>query len=101
MQIPRISLLSDEDTHDLFHNLTILNRQVVEISTNQKDLMHRFELLLKEHNKDHDELLRMLVTRDFFWKIIVKIGVPMLFVMFGIGWGVGKFAQHISSALGW
>jgi hypothetical protein len=92
---------NDLPIEDDFISLPMLYREVGKIAANQSMLIREFDELQDIIHEDHEELTRLLMTRDFFWKIVIKTGLPLMFLMFGIGWGVGKFAQHISTALGW
>ncbi len=95
----------NEIKHDtsryVFDDIVDIQLQVNDIENRYDVIIHMLNELKTEHKNDHDELSRLLVTRDFFWRIIIKTIIPLMFVIFGIGWMTGKYAQHIASALGW
>ncbi len=93
--------MSPDDCRDVFANLTLLNRQVAHMRESQKHFEQTLGEVRKEQKIDHSELMRLLVTKEFFWNIVIKVGLPLMFILFSIGWTLGRFSQHIAIAMGW
>ncbi len=100
MSISNLMQPMENDKQEILRIFSELKVKINENTYEINNLAKEIDELKETTEMDHDELLRLLVMRDFFWKIAIKTGVPLMFIMFGIGWAVGKFAQHISSVLG-
>lgn len=83
----------------LFH-IAQLSSEIHELSYQVNSLVKKVEDIERIIDADHLELTKLLLTRDFFWRIVVKIGLPLMFSMFAIGWALGKYAQHFNKIIG-
>lgn len=95
----KVIQMNESEQNVLFH-IAQVRSEIHELSYQINTLVKKVEDVERVIDADHLELTKLLMTRDFFWRIVVKIGLPLMFSMFAIGWALGKYAQHFNKIIG-